>query len=86
MKGIKMPQASTRISFVTNIEKRLILEEIATNTDRKLSYVINKALDYYIELQQWQLNHINNGLNEANNDIFADDDEIKDFFITHGEN
>lgn len=80
-----MSQSSTRISFVTNINKRKILEEIAENSDRNLSYVINNALDHYIELQQWQISHINKGVDEANTDNFSTDDEVKEFFETHGE-
>ena len=71
-----MPNVTFRIPE----EKKLLLDELATVQDRDRSYIINQALDVYIEVMEWQLAHIKEGLRQAEAGEFATDDEVKAAF------
>ena len=79
-----MSETSARISFVTPLGKRKKLDRIADAFGRNLSAVINEALDHYIELHEWQLEHIQKGVESARNSDFASEKEEKDFFERYG--
>lgn len=53
------------------------LDGIAAALERDRSYVVNEALNAYIDVHQWQINHIRQGLREANAGKFASEDEVK---------
>ena len=76
---------SSRISFVTGASKRAQLDAIAGAFGKNLSAVINEALDHYIDLHEWQLKHIQEGVEQARRSDFASDDEVEAFFERHGE-
>ena len=46
-------------------ETRDALDSIATSLDRDRSYVVNEALVSYVEIHRWQIEHIRQGLREA---------------------
>ncbi len=78
-----MPKPSSRISFVAPKGKREKLDSIAEAFGTNLSTVINDALDNYIELHEWQLAHIQKGVNAARKGEFASDADVKRFFDEH---
>ena len=80
-----MSKTSTRISFVTQTDKRERLDHIAEAFGKKLSAVINEALDQYIDLYEWQLAHIEKGVKAARREDFATDAEAKAFFDKYGQ-
>ena len=80
-----MSKTSTRISFVTAADKRERLDRIAEVFGKKLSVVINEALDQYIDLHEWQLAHIQKGVEAARRGDFATDAEVKGFFDKYGQ-
>ena len=80
-----MPKGSTRISFVTPEGKRKRLDHIAEAFGKKLSAVINEALDQYIELHEWQISHIRKGIKAARRGDFATEAEVKAFFDKYGQ-
>lgn len=53
------------------------LDQIATNLDRDRSYIVNEALTAYVELHKWQIEHIQQGIREADAGKFVPDDEVK---------
>lgn len=75
-----MSKASTRISFVTQADKRERLDHIAEVFGKKLSAIINEALDQYIDLHEWQLAHIRKGVKAARRRDFTTEAEVKSFF------
>jgi len=79
-----MSKTSTRISFVTQADKRERLDHIAEVFGKKLSVVINEAIDQYIDLHEWQLAHIQKGVKAARRRDFATDAEVKAFFDKYG--
>ena len=81
-----MPNSSTRVSFLTLSEKRKRLDSIAEAFGKNLSAVINEALDNYIELHEWQLEHIRKGVEAARKGEFATDAAVEAFFKKYGKN
>jgi predicted transcriptional regulator len=53
------------VSFRIEVEKRAALDEVAQILERDRSAVINEAIDAYLELHHWQVEHIKHGLAEA---------------------
>lgn len=64
------------ITFRVDREKKAVLDSIAEGLDRDRSYVLNQAIDAYIETQRWQIEHIEEGLRQANAGDFASDEEV----------
>jgi predicted transcriptional regulator len=57
------------ISFQIESEKRAALDEVAAALERDRSAVINEALDAYLDLQDWQVEHIRRALAEAESGV-----------------
>jgi len=68
------------VTFRMPEEKKLLIDELAAAQDRDRSYIINQALDVYLEVMEWQLAHIKEGLSQAEAGEFATDDEVKAAF------
>jgi len=58
-------------------ETREALEAIATALDRDRSHVVNEALAAYVETHRWQVQHIRQGLREADAGKFASEKDVK---------
>jgi predicted transcriptional regulator len=68
------------ISLRIEQEKRVALDAIASGLDRDRSYIINEAIDTYLELHQWQVEQIQKAVAEADAGKFASDEEVEAFF------
>ena len=55
---------------------RQALDGIATALDRDRTYVVNQALEAYIDVHQWQIDHIQQGLREAKAGKFASEAQV----------
>jgi len=55
---------------------RKALDGIAVTLDRDRTYVVNQALEAYIDLHRWQIDHIRQGLRQANAGKFATAAEV----------
>lgn len=69
-----MKQAS--VSFRVGAEKIELLDAIAEALDRDRSYVINEAISAYLEIYRWQIEHIKEGLRQAEAEEFASEREV----------
>jgi predicted transcriptional regulator len=69
-----MKQAN--ISFRADASKIKTLDAVAATLDRDRSYVLNEAISAYLELYQWQMDHIQEGLRQADAEEFATDKEV----------
>ena len=67
---------SKTISFRLPDEKREALDLIAAALDRDRSYVLNEAIDAYLDVHQWQIEHIKAGIRQADAGKFATRNEI----------
>ena len=62
----------TRMSFMT--DKKKSLQKLACATDRSSSYIINKALEQYLSLYNWQTEHIQQAVGSADKGEFVKGD------------
>jgi predicted transcriptional regulator len=58
----------TTQSFNVRMSKEKIeeLDQMAAHLDRSRNWVINEAVEHYLDVQRWQLSHIEEALAEAN--------------------
>ena len=68
------------ISFRLDSEKRDALDAVASALDRDRSYVINEAIEAYLDIHRWQADHIREGLRQADAGEFASEAEMKATF------
>lgn len=68
------------ITFRVDAQKRKALDAIATGIDRDRSYVLNEAINNYLEVHQWQTAHIKEGLRQADAGKFAKASEVSAAF------
>lgn len=64
------------ITFRIDSHKRDALDVIAKELDRDRSYILNSAIENYIEMYQWQIGEINLAIAEADAGDFASDKEV----------
>jgi len=71
-----------KASMTVRVEERTrkTLDKIAATMDRDRSYVVNEAIDSYIELHQWQVKRIKEGLRQARAGEFVPQAEVDQFF------
>ena len=63
-----MASNTGRMSVSVSPEKQARLDAIAANTDRSRSYIVNEAIDYYLDLYDWQTRRIEERLERAQRD------------------
>ena len=68
------------ISFRTEDSTKEKLDFLASQQNRDRSFIINQALDYYISLYEWQMAHIQKGVEQAENNEFAAEQEVQATF------
>ena len=69
------------ITFRTDKAKLDALDTIAESQDRDRSYILNQAIDAYLDVHQWQVEQIQKALAEAEADDFATEQEVA--AVTH---
>jgi len=68
------------ISFRLESETREALDAVASALDRERSYIINEAIETYLDVHRWQLDHIREGVRQANAGEFGTEAEMKTTF------
>jgi RHH-type transcriptional regulator, rel operon repressor / antitoxin RelB len=68
------------ISFRMDSEKREALDAVASALDRDRSNVINEAIEAYLDVHRCQLEHIREGLRQADGGEFATEAGMKAAF------
>jgi predicted transcriptional regulator len=68
------------ITFRLDSSKRKAIDEIASLLDRDRSYILNEAIENYLEVYSWQVGHIQQGLRQADNGEFATPEEVATAF------
>ena len=64
------------ISFRLDPKKRDALDAVARAHDRDRTYVLNEAIDAYLDVHQWQIEHFQEGIRQADAGEFASDAEV----------
>jgi predicted transcriptional regulator len=65
------------VSFRTDAKKIEALDALASVQDRDRSYLLNQAVDNYLDLQQYHIELIENGIREADTGDLVDHSEVK---------
>ena len=60
--------------------KKKALDAIASGLERDRTYVLNQAIDAYLETHRWQLAHLKDGLRQAQRRQFVRDSEVRAAF------
>ena len=68
------------VTFRLDAGKRAELDAIAQVLDRDRSYLLNEAVDAFLEVHRWQIAHIQEGLRQADAGEFATDAELASAF------
>ena len=48
------------VTFRIDAEKKEALDAVAAGLERDRSYILNQAVDNYLDLHRWQVEHIKN--------------------------
>lgn len=67
---------STTITIRLDMEVKQRLEKLATATKRSRSFLAQEAIDEYLNLHEWQIKEIQQGLAEAENGDLIDHDVV----------
>jgi predicted transcriptional regulator len=72
------------ISFRMPVEHVETLDALAETLDRDRSYVLNEAVEQYLELNQYHIELINKGLQAAKERKFVSHSAVKDMIRNMG--
>ena len=70
----------TAISLRLNQDSLDDIDHIAQNLNRDRSYIINEAVDNYLDIYKWQIEHIKKSIEQADDGIFVKDSDAQNFF------
>jgi RHH-type rel operon transcriptional repressor/antitoxin RelB len=65
------------ISFRLDAKKVDALDTLAETLDRDRTYLLNEAVDAYLDVQRWQIEQIKEGLRQANSGKLVDHGQVK---------
>lgn len=69
--------ATATLTVRIDPEMRAELDAIAAARDRDRSYLVKEALREYLEIQKWQIEHIRQGVREADAGNFVSEAKMK---------
>ncbi len=67
------------VTFHLTPEQKRALDAIAADLDCDRSEVLSRAIAYYLDLHDWQVRHIQQGLQEADAGQFVPESEVQAF-------
>jgi predicted transcriptional regulator len=76
--------AGKNASIRMDTEKLARVDSIAKAVNRSRAWVINQAVDRYLEYEEWFVQQVQQGLDEADQGQFATDQEVKKRFAKWG--
>jgi predicted transcriptional regulator len=65
------------VTFCLDSDRRAAIDAIAAGLERDRNSIINEAITLYLELHQWQVEEIHQGIAEANAGDFATPEEVQ---------
>lgn len=74
------------ISFRIDQKKAKKLEALAKATDRPKSWLLEQALDEYLQTQAWQISHVKEALAHAGPGETIEHDKMKHWLLSWGTN
>jgi predicted transcriptional regulator len=68
------------VTFRIPLQKRTELDQVAQESQRDRSFILNEAVDAYLEAKRWQIVHVQEGLRDADAKRFSSDTEIRNAY------
>jgi predicted transcriptional regulator len=65
------------VSFRLKAEKVAALDKLAKAQTRDRTFLLNEAVDAYLDVQRWHIEHINEGLRQADAGMGANHAEVR---------
>jgi len=65
------------VSFRLEPEKVAALDKLAKAQTRDRTFLLNEAVDAYLDVQRWQIEHIQEGLRQADAGMGVDHEEVR---------
>jgi len=75
---------TVQIGFRVKPEKANLLEKLSISTQRPRSWLLEQALDSYLEAQAWQIAHIEKGLADAEAGHTVPHERVREWLMTWG--
>jgi predicted transcriptional regulator len=76
----RITMTTEAFSVRTDAKKVIKLDKLAEQQDRSRNYLVNQAIDQYLELLAWQDERIKEGIKAADAGRFASDAEMDAIF------
>src|SRR5262245_57904782 len=83
MKSVKqrcVKPMTKSVTFRVDDDKLDFLDELARSMDRDRSYLINQAIDDFLEVRRWQIEQIRKAVADADAGDFASEEEVEAAF------
>jgi RHH-type transcriptional regulator, rel operon repressor / antitoxin RelB len=68
------------VTFRLDDDKLQFLDQLAKSQDRDRSYLINQAVESYIDVRRWHIEQIKQAVADADAGKFASLEEVEAFF------
>lgn len=65
------------VSFRLDSDKVHALDMLAETLDRDRTYLLNEAVAAYLDIQEWQIEHIKASIRQADAGKFIEHDDVK---------
>ncbi len=65
------------VSFRLERRKVAALDQLAKAQTRDRTFLLNEAVDAYLDVQRWQIEHIEEGLRQAEAGMGTDHEEVR---------
>lgn len=65
------------ITFRLDSDKVSALDALASALDRDRTYLLKEAVEAYLDVQQWQIEHIKAAVRQADSGKFIEHDQIR---------
>jgi len=65
------------VSFRLDTDKVEALDDLAEALDRDRTYLLNEAVDAYLEIQEWQIEHLKASIKEADAGKFIEHEGVR---------
>lgn len=65
------------VSFRLDSDKVEALDDLAKALDRDRTYLLNAAVDAYLDVQQWQIEHVKAAIKQADAGELIEHDEVR---------
>jgi RHH-type transcriptional regulator, rel operon repressor / antitoxin RelB len=65
------------VSFRLDSDKVSALDDLASALDRDRTYLLNEAVAAYLDVQQWQMEHVKAAIRQADEGRFIDHKQVR---------